>query len=374
MARQAGVGLLIFRYAKRGDDMPNDQTRSHPAAMKGDGFYNRHSAMQATGIAALLSLWETACRTVVVGEGPLTIVDYGSSQGHNSMVPMRMAIDGLRCRSGPGVPIEVVHTDLPSNDFSALFEALVSDPDSYMNETSDVFPSAIGRSYFEPLLPPRRVHLGWTTWALQWMSASMIEAPDHILAGMSATPTVVSAVTKQQASDWERFLTLRSREMRPGAKLVAGFTARTATVTGWEWFLGELWSAVCDMRTDGWLSEGEQNHLTIPIGLRTLEEIREPFIRAECFADLVLEHLDLVKLTDPCWEQFERSGDVLAFAKRHADMTQAWCGPMIASLIEPSREPAAFVTELFTRFERRLSECPRPHEPYMAAVVLSKRE
>lgn len=353
--------------------MPNDPTRSHLAAMKGDGFYNRHSSMQATGIAALLSLLETACRTVVIGEGPLTIVDYGSSQGRNSMTPMRVAIKGLRFRSSPSVPIEVVHTDLPSNDFSALFEALVSDPDSYMSEASDVFPSAIGRSYFEPLLPPQRVNLGWSTWALQWMSASTIEAPDHILAGMSTAPTVVSAVTKQQARDWERFLTLRSREMRPGAKLVAGFTARTADVTGWEWLLGELRSAVCDMRMDGWLSEREKNHLTIPIGLRTLEQIREPFIQAETFADLVLEHLDLVKITDPCWEQFETSGDVLAFAKDHADMTQAWCGPMIASLIEPSREPAAFVAELFARFERRLSECPRPHEPYMAAVVLSKR-
>ncbi|WP_246704376.1 class I SAM-dependent methyltransferase [Rhizobium sp. P32RR-XVIII] len=353
--------------------MPNDPTRSHLVAMKGDGFYNRHSAMQATGIAALLSLWETACRTVVVGEGPLTIVDYGSSQGRNSMAPMRVAIKTLRFRSGPSVPIEVVHTDLPSNDFSALFEALVSEPGSYMNDASDVFPSAIGRSYFEQLLSPQRVHLGWTTWALQWMSATTIEAPDHILAGMSATPTVVSAVKEQQARDWERFLTLRSREMRPGAKLLAGFTARTATVTGWEWLLGELWSAVCDMRTDGRLSEREQNHLTIPIGLRTLEEIQQPFIQAENFADLELEHLDLVKLTDPCWEQFERSGDALAFAKHHGDMTQAWCGPMIASLIEPSREQAALVTELFTRFERRLSECPRPHEPYMAAVVLSKR-
>jgi len=42
-------------------------------------------------------------------------------------------------------------------------------------------------------------------------------------------------------------------------------------------------------------------------------------------------------------------------------------------LIEPSRNPAAFVAELFNRFERRLVEGPRPHEPYMAAVVLSKR-
>lgn len=341
--------------------------------MKGDGFYNRHSAMQATGIAALLSLWEASCRTVAIGEGPVTVADYGCSQGRNSMVPMRLAIKVLRSRSGPSVPIEVVHTDLPSNDFSALFEALASDPNSYMNEASDVFPSAIGRSYFEPLFPPQRVTLAWTTWALQWMSDSTIEAPDHILAGMSAEPAVISAVTQQQARDLERFLTLRSREMRPGAKLLAGFTARTADVTGWEWLLGELWLTLCDMKTEGWLSEPERKHLTIPIGLRTLAEIEQPFMQAGGFADLALDHLELFKLTDPFWEQFERTGDASAFAKHHADMTQAWCAPTIARLIGPSREPNAFVNEMFARFEHRLSQRPRPHEPYMAAVVVSKR-
>ncbi|HEV7323038.1 MAG TPA: SAM-dependent methyltransferase [Ensifer sp.] len=351
--------------------MPSDQEPTHLAAMKGDGFYNRHSAMQTTGIAALLPLWEAACRTVVVGEGPMTIVDYGCSQGRNSMIPMRVAIEALRLRSG--VPIEVVHTDLPSNDFSALFEVLASDLNSYMNDASEVFPSAIGRSYFEALFPPQRVGLAWTTWALQWMSVSTIEAPDHILAGMSSEASVVAAVREQQAKDWELFLTLRSREMRPGAKLLAGFTARTANATGWEWLLGELWAAVCDMATEGWLSEPERKRLTIPIGLRTLAEIERPFAEAGVFAGLALDHLELVKLADPCWEDFERSGDASAFAKRYADMTQAWCAPMIASLVAPFREPTAFLAELFARFEQRLSERPRRHEPYMAAVVLSKR-
>ena len=341
--------------------------------MEGGGFYNRHSAMQATGIAALLSVWEAACLTVPIEQGALTIVDYGSSQGRNSMAPMRIAINRLRDRLGQSVPIEIVHTDLPSNDFSALFEALASDPDSYMIGASDIFPSAIGRSYFEPLLPPQRVHLGWTTWALQWMSKGAIEAQDHILAGMSALPSVVSAVTKQQACDWGCFLKLRSQEMRPGAKLVAGFTVRTMTDTGWEWLLGELWSAVGEMRKDGLLSEEQQNKLTIPIGLRSLEDIKAPFVQSGYFADLYLEHLDLIKVPDPCWEEFERGGDQLTFATRHADMTRAWSGPVIASQIADSRRGIELVNELFARFERRLSENPRPHQPYMAAVVLAKR-
>jgi hypothetical protein len=110
--RQAEGSLIGYGHTKRGNAMSNNPTQNSAAAMEGGGFYNRHSAMQATGIAALLSLWEAACRTVHIGQGPVTIVDYGSSQGRNSMAPMRIAINRLRDRLGPSIPIEIVHTDL----------------------------------------------------------------------------------------------------------------------------------------------------------------------------------------------------------------------------------------------------------------------
>jgi hypothetical protein len=244
--------------------------------MEGAGFYNRNSAMQAAGISHALSVWASACQSVQIGAEPLVIVDYASSQGRNSMKPMRMAIEAVRCRCGGDKPVEVVHTDLPSNDFSSLFVALHHDPDSYLRGVTGVFPAAIGRSYFEPLVPPGRVHLGWNTWSMQWMSQSPADASDHILAGMSASAPVMTAVRAQQAADWRRFLTLRAAEMRQGGRLLVGYTARTAEETGWEWLLGELWASVEDMGRDGILSLDERTRITIPIGLRTLDEIQAP--------------------------------------------------------------------------------------------------
>src|SRR3546814_20677893 len=101
----------------------------------------------------------------VDGDRPLVIVDYGCSQGRNSMAPMRAAIEALRVRTGEGRAVEVVHTDLPSNDFTSFFTTLDDDPGSYLSGKSHVFPSAIGRSYFAPILPPTRVHLGWISYA-----------------------------------------------------------------------------------------------------------------------------------------------------------------------------------------------------------------
>src|SRR4029079_5935187 len=127
------------------------------AAMEGSGFYNRNSSLQAAGIAAVLPLWEAAIQSGDPGGGDLVIADYGSSQGRNSMLPIRMAIDALRAKVGNNIPVQVIHTDLPSNDFASLFKALEEDADSYMARNSHIFPSAIGRSYFDPIIPAGRV-------------------------------------------------------------------------------------------------------------------------------------------------------------------------------------------------------------------------
>jgi hypothetical protein len=87
-------------------------------AMEGNGFYNRHSSLQAAGIASVLPLWQKVAKSVKIDDGPLVVADYGSSQGRNSMVPMRVAIEALRGK------------DLPPNDFASLFKALLNDPDS----------------------------------------------------------------------------------------------------------------------------------------------------------------------------------------------------------------------------------------------------
>jgi hypothetical protein len=67
--------------------------------MQGSGFYNRHSALQASAISLLLPFWERACHTVEIGRETLVIADYASSQGRNSMVPMRVAIGARTIRS-----------------------------------------------------------------------------------------------------------------------------------------------------------------------------------------------------------------------------------------------------------------------------------
>jgi hypothetical protein len=153
-----------------------------------------------------------------VGDGPeaIVIADYGLSEGHNSLAPMGVAIRSLRDRVGPEREISVVHTDLPGSDFSALFETLHTDPDSYLRFDSATFASAVGRSFYQQILPSGSVTLGWSSWAVQWLSRTPAPIPDQLQVAYSRGPVACAAYTRQATEDRRTFLAHRGRELRPG--------------------------------------------------------------------------------------------------------------------------------------------------------------
>jgi hypothetical protein len=350
----------------------NPVTKPPGAAMEGGGFYNRNSAMQAGGIALLLPYLEEAARTVKIGDEPLVIADYGASQGRNSMAPMRIAIEEIRVRAGADRPVQVIHTDLPSNDFAALFAALEDDPASYMIGATNVFPSAIGRSYYQPILTPRSVHLGWNTWTVHWMDGEPIKAPDHVFPGFSKDTSVVERTLQRQAKDWRRFLECRASELRSGGKLITAFVGANAETTGWGWLGDGFWGAVLDLGKDGLLSRDEQTQLTVPVGGRTVEAVRVPFDVNNSFAGLKLEHAILVEVPDPFWKAYEATGDAVAFANAHANTTRAWSGPTLLRCLGDRSDGAAVLDKLYNRLAVRLAVAPQQHKTFLAVAVLAK--
>src|SRR5215470_17896758 len=180
---------------------------------EGNSAYNRHASLQAAGAALALPLLEQAARAIDLGppEQPLVIADYGSSQGRNSLAPMRTAIAALRERAGPERPILVFHSDQPANDFNALIETLDSDPGEYVGADGNVFPCAIGRSFYGAVLPREYVHIGWSSYAALWLSRVPVTIPGHFF-GTCSTGAVREAFARQARQDWESFLSLRARE------------------------------------------------------------------------------------------------------------------------------------------------------------------
>ena len=232
-----------------------DVSRPATGGMEGDGAYNRHATVQAAGNAMALLHAQAAARKVEIepGNEPIVIADYGSSQGKNSLAPMRTAIETLRSRVGTDRSFMVFHVDLPVNDFNTLFRTLDLDPDSYAHDAANVHACGIGRSFYQNVLPPSSVHLGWSAYAVQWLSCVPAVPVDHLWSASLNGPAR-SIYEQQGAQDWESFLALRAKELRPGGRLVVvcpGAGAGQAIANHADMVIGEMVKAFVALKP-GW--------------------------------------------------------------------------------------------------------------------------
>ncbi|MDV7135916.1 class I SAM-dependent methyltransferase [Williamsia muralis] len=311
---------------------------TQPEAMAGGGQYNEHSTAQLTAAARALPLLRQAAAVVPpTSDGSLTIADYGCSEGRNSLAPMRAAIEEMRRVRPADTPISVVHTDLPLNDFSSLFATVADNPGTYAGTA--VYTSAVGRSFYEHILPPRSVSLGWSSIALHWLSAA--PGPLDSMWYTDGTQPQRDRWARQAGDDWARFLDARGRELLPGARLIIVVgSADAAGYSGAETVMATLRRVASDMAETGRLPT--MSITPIPAWYRTTAEWHAPFPHAA----FTLDHFEEVVLGDPIAEQ-NLDGDRGQYARDVAEAIRVSFGPSLLAAV-PHEDRAAIEHELFT--------------------------
>jgi hypothetical protein len=349
-----------------------------PAAMEGQGRYNRSSQVQAGGLSPAVPMLEQAARKVPLpgGRQPIVIADYGSSQGHNSLVPVGAAIDVLRERAGRERAISVVHVDLPGNDFTALFETLRTDPQSYLKRDAAVFPSAVGRSFYEQVLPAETVTLGWSSWAVQWLSQAPGVIPDQVQVALSRDIDAKNAFHRQAAEDWRRFVVARSSELCEGGRLVVlTMAADERGEFGYRALLQAMYASLMEMVDSGFLSEEELRRMTIPTVGRSREEFLEPFSAVGTFAGLRVEEAEVFLGEDHIWADYQGDGDPRSFGARWAAFSRASVFPTLAEAVKSDGDAGragAFLERLESMTAARLAEHPEQMLIPLARIQLAK--
>jgi hypothetical protein len=350
-----------------------------PAAMEGQGRYNRSSQVQAAALSPAVPMLERAARAapLPVGRLPIVVADYGSSQGHNSLAPMSVAIDVLRERAGREQPIWVVHVDLPGNDFTALFETLRSDPQTYLKRDAAVFASAVGRSFYEQVLPTGTVTLGWSAWAVQWLSQAPGVIPDQVQVALSSDAEAKNAFHRQAAEDWRRFLVARGRELCEGGNLVVlTMAVDEHGEFGYRPLLQAMYASLVKMVESGFLSEEELRRMAIPTVGRSREEFLAPFGAEGSFAGLRMEETEVFLGEDHIWADYQRDGDPRSFGVRWAAFSRASVFPTLAEALKSDGESgrsAAFITQLESMTAAQLTEHPERMLIPLARIRLAKQ-
>jgi hypothetical protein len=344
--------------------------------MEGQGAYNRHARQQAAGGVLAVPLLEQAARLVDLraDDTPLLIADYGSSQGGNSMPPIRAAISVLRQRVGAERPICVTHTDLPGNDFAALFQTLHDSADSYLRDQPNVFPSAIGRSFYQPLFPAAQVTLGWSSYAAQWLSRPPAHVPGHFY-NLWATGAERAAFDVQAAADWQTFLSLRARELRPTGRLVVLLPAiDDAGRHGIEPMFDAANDCIGELLAAGTITAAERARMIVPDRLRNRAQLLAPFATTGSFAGLTVEHCEISRGPDAVWEAYRQHGDASLLATQRARFFRATFAPTLAAALDPTTEQQAFADALETALALRLHAQPIEIPQTLATMVLARQK
>jgi len=134
-----------------------------------------------------------------------------------------------------------------------------------------VFVSAIGSSFVEQILPPKSVHIAWSSMTLHWIS-SCPPASSSIFP--QDCPEISEEVSKIAAQEWESFVKARSCELKPGGKLIAIFGGKDENgnigLHDGKILLNKL---VKDLVVSGAITQEEFNNMKIPIYYRSKQEV-----------------------------------------------------------------------------------------------------
>jgi hypothetical protein len=264
---------------------------------------------------------------------PVVVADHGCAGGANEMAPIAAAVDAVRARSST-LPVEVVHTDLPTNDFGPLFRLLQS-PQGYPADRSEVYPSVVGRTLYGPLMPDRRLHLGWCAITLHWLSAMPVVVADGVYSNLVPEGPERDALRRQAARDWRTYLRGRARELVDGGELVvvAGLTGADG-LSGAEGLFRLIGDQLAASVADGTLRRAEAEHIFYPTWNRTIEEWTAPL--AACGFDEV----DRAESAADDAATYGGTDDGERFADAYTPFVRAVTEPAFFRWLDDDRTPA----------------------------------
>lgn len=337
-------------------------TSKMPGAIEGmANNYNTGSATQRAAIDASRTPIKKAIEAFDINSSSsfsLTIVDFGSAHGINSIHGMKTILSYL----GTQREVLVVHNDLPTNDWSTLFK-LLADDNSYKSVIS-------ARSFYEQCLPSASVSIAYCASSLHWLSEKPCNALDHVSAQLSCDEQVRADFKKHSRNDYSRFLQHRARELHKGAVLIL------VTVCPND-LLCSLLELLFQCAQSLAITEEELADYTVPAYFRLPEEYLDMELLAENSLQLV--HAESCPVLLPMSVQFlEGQSSVDEFAHSVRSFVQGWSENVLRQALTNGLRTRAEVQPLidsfWAHFEEKVNEQPHLYAKSLAYMVITLKK
>jgi hypothetical protein len=256
---------------------------------------------------------------------------------------------------------------------------LDADPNRYGVDEPEVYSAAIGKSFYEKVLPSGSVHLGWSSYAAVWLSRVPALVPGHFIS-IRSTGAVHAEFERQAAQDWEAFLTLRARELRPEGRLVVVLPGITDDGSvGLESIFDHANAALEEMVADGAITSEERSRMTLSAHPRRKRDLLAPFERTGEFQQLTVEDFAMSEVSDAAWDQYARDRDKEALTTKRTLFFRSIFVPSLACALSPARAGngealAIFADQMDQRLKQRLASQPAEMRSFVQTMLLSKKK
>jgi hypothetical protein len=230
-----------------------------------------------------------------------------------------------------------------------------------------------------PCLPPGSVHVAVTGTAMHWIADSgALGSTGSVFPGY---PDHRDEAERQAwrvaaARQWQRLLEIRAVELAPDGRFIAALPASPASDPEraglYVELIGDMNRVLADWRRVGRISAATVATVVVPVWMRTLDEIRDPFEAGGGSVDgLQLERAELFRLDNPYWHD-----NPAVFAREYVRSVLAWGEPLMRSAFarEGADRAPALLADFLRTLEERVADAPdRFRRDYIEALVICRK-
>jgi len=361
--------------------------QSDGITMSGGGLYSLATIGAKHVIDAATPMVEDAIKALpdsTLTDG-FTLSDMGCADAGTSLSMVGKAIDAVNQRS-PGLPISIVYTDQPRNDFNALITNVygLGPFETYLDDRENIFPMVSGTSFYRQIMPAESLNIGFSATAMHWLSQKVCNLSNHVQA-VGAEGSELDAFRQQAHRDWRQILMHRARELKPGGKLVlinfgrdeqGRYLGNTDGVNMFNTF-NAIWQSFVDEKR---ISQNEYENMTLPQYYNSVEEFSAPLVNANeavYQAGLRLEHIETRIVKCPFAEDFKQHGDAARFAKEYIPTIRSWNESIFYSGLSSDRaveERREIIEDYYGTYQSMVEENPEGHAmDYVHAYTVISR-
>jgi hypothetical protein len=288
------------------------------------GSYNTNSSFQLSLIKSSIPFVKESIEKLDINNSsfPLILADFGSSHGKNSVYIMKLIIDILNEINEINRSYLIIHNDLPTNDWTSLFNVL-------NNQQKIYFGYGNGRSFYNQCLPNNCLTIGYSSASIHWLSKKPSNISNHCIS-IYATDDELISFKSQAREDYRQFLENRSSELvKDGILILLIPSVNQQGLSMFERIYNLLYKCAQLLP----LNAEELLNYTIPVYLRTYDECCDEELFKKYSFELI--KCDISQVNFQLYDQWI-NGDITLeqFAQFQTDFIRCAIEPILKEALE----------------------------------------